>query len=100
MQRGYSDTDILKILAGNVLRVAKATFPPDLAEAQSPRAWRAFSLPCSHCCQRGRKSAHVPAEAGPYSPGSAAAWLLDAHETIDLFQLDLLLSSVRPLDLD
>ena len=30
VQRGYSDTDIQKILAGNALRVAKATLPPDL----------------------------------------------------------------------
>ena len=31
VQRGYSDEDIRKILGGNVLRVAKATMPPDLA---------------------------------------------------------------------
>lgn len=31
VQRGYSDTDIRKILGGNVLRVAKATLPPELA---------------------------------------------------------------------
>jgi membrane dipeptidase len=28
VQRGISDTDIQKILGGNVMRVARAVFPP------------------------------------------------------------------------